>query len=284
MDEIDFNVTIVGLGLMGGSYACALRELNPKKIYAIDKDENALKLGEELGIIDKGFKDPRIPLRESDLVIICVYPKIIKEFIKDNIKYFKKGAILTDVTGIKSDFVEEINKVLREDMDFVFGHPMAGREFSGVKYASKDIFKNANYIITPNDRNKKENIEFLEQLVKKIGFSSVKKITPELHDKVIGFTSQLPHVIAVSLVNSDNLGIDTGKFTGDSYRDLTRIARINTKLWTELFIGNKKNLIDEIEEFQNNIQELKMAIVNDDIKGLCEILDTACKKREAMCE
>lgn len=105
-----------------------------------------------------------------------------------------------------------------------------------------------------------------------------------MHDKVVGFTSQLPHVIAVSLVNSDNLGIDTGKFTGDSYRDLTRIARINTKLWTELFIGNKKNLIDEIEEFQKNIQELKMAIVNDDIKGLCEILDTACKKREAMCE
>lgn len=284
MDEIDFNVTIVGLGLMGGSYACALRDLNIKHIYAIDKDENALKLGEELGIIDKGFKEPKIPLSKSELVIICVYPNIIKEFIKDNINSFKKGAILTDVIGIKSDIVEEINKVLRGDMDFVFGHPMAGREFSGVKYASKDIFKNANYIITPNDRNKKENIEFLENLVKKIGFSSVKKITPELHDKVIGFTSQLPHVIAVSLVNSDNLGIDTGKFIGDSYRDLTRIAKINTKLWTELFMGNKKNLIDEIEEFQRNIQQLKMAIVNDDIKGLCDILDAACKKREAMCE
>ncbi|KEH98980.1 prephenate dehydrogenase [Clostridium botulinum C/D str. BKT12695] len=284
MDEIDFNVTIVGLGLMGGSYACALRELNPQKIYAVDKDEKALKLGEELGVIDKGFKDPKIPLSESDLVVICVYPKVIKEFIKDNINNFKKGAILTDVTGIKSDFVEEINKVLREDMDFVFGHPMAGREFSGVKYASKDIFKDANYIITPNDRNKRENIEFLENLVKKMGFSSVKKITPELHDKVIGFTSQLPHVIAVSLVNSDKLGIDTGKFTGDSYRDLTRIARINTKLWTELFIGNKKNLVNEIEEFQKNIQELKMTIIKNDVKGLCEILDTACKKREEMCE
>lgn len=284
MDEIDFNVTIVGLGLMGGSYACALRDLNIKHIYAIDKDENALKLGEELGIIDKGFKEPKIPLSKSELVIICVYPNIIKEFIKDNINSFKKGAILTDVIGIKNDIVEEVNKVLREDMDFIFGHPMAGREFSGVKYASKDIFKNANYIITPNDRNKKENIEFLENLVKKIGFSSVKKITPELHDKVIGFTSQLPHVIAVSLVNSDNLGIDTGKFIGDSYRDLTRIAKINTKLWTELFMGNKKNLIDEIEEFQRNIQQLKMAIVNDDIKGLCDILDAACKKREAMCE
>ncbi|EDS78133.1 prephenate dehydrogenase [Clostridium botulinum C str. Eklund] len=284
MDEIDFNVTIVGLGLMGGSYACALRELNPKKIYAVDKDEKALKLGEELGIIDKGFKDPKIPLSESDLVVICVYPKVIKEFIKDNINNFKKGAILTDVTGIKSDFVEEINKVLREDMDFVFGHPMAGREFSGVKYASKDIFKDANYIITPNDRNKRESIEFLENLVRKMGFSSVKKITPELHDKVIGFTSQLPHVIAVSLVNSDKLGIDTGKFTGDSYRDLTRIARINTKLWTELFIGNKKNLVNEIEEFQKNIQELKMTIIKNDVKGLCEILDTACKKREDMCE
>ncbi|KEI02389.1 prephenate dehydrogenase [Clostridium botulinum] len=282
MEDFDFNITIVGLGLMGGCYASSLKKLNPRNIYAVDIDKEALKLGKKRGIIDKGFTSPEIPLKESDLVIICLYPNRVKEFIKDNIKYFKSGTIITDVTGIKTNFIEEINELLRDDIDFVFGHPMAGREFSGVKYSSKEVFQNANYIITPNKRNKVQSISIIEDIVKKIGFSSVKKISPELHDRVIGFTSQLPHVIAVSLVNSDNLGLDIGKFTGDSYRDLTRIARINTRLWTELFIGNKENLVSEIEGFQENIQELKLAIVNEDIKELNNILNKACKKREGM--
>lgn len=282
MEDLDFSVTIVGLGLIGGSYALALRELNVKKIYAIDTNKEALDKGEEMGIIDKGFTDPEVPLKESDLVIVCVYPKVVKEFIKNNINNFKKGSILTDVTGIKSNFIEEVNDTLRDDIDFVFGHPMAGKELSGVQYASKEIFKGANYIITPTSRNKEKSIEFIENLARGMGFKSVKKITPKTHDKIIGFTSQLPHVIAVSLVNSDNSGLDIGKFTGDSYRDLTRIARINTKLWTELFIGNKENLVDEIEEFERNIRNLKNAIVNEDIKSLSKILNNAAKKREGM--
>lgn len=282
MEDLDFSVTIVGLGLIGGSYALALKNLNIKKIYAVDTNEEALKTGEKMGIIDKGFTNPKVPLKESDLVIVCVYPKNVKEFIKNNINSFKPGAILTDVTGIKSNFIEEVNDILRDDIDFVFGHPMAGKELSGVEYASKEIFKGANYIITPTSRNKEKNIKFIENLAIGMGFKSVKKITPKTHDKIIGFTSQLPHVIAVSLVNSDNSGLDIGKFTGDSYRDLTRIARINTKLWTELFIGNKENLVDEIEEFERNIREFKNAIVNEDIKSLSKILNNAAKKREEM--
>lgn len=282
MEGLDFSITIVGLGLIGGSYALALRDLNPKNIYAIDNDKEALKFGEELGIIDKGFTDAEIPLRESDLVILCVYPKLVKSFVENNIDNFKRGAIITDVTGIKKDFAEEVNSLLREDIDFVFGHPMAGREFSGVKYASKDIFKGANYIITPTERNKKENLDLIEKIARGIGFKNVEKVSPEDHDKIIGFTSQLPHVIAISLVNSDNSGLDMGKFTGDSYRDLTRIARINTKLWSELFLGNKENLIYEIEEFEKNIADVKKAIIDTDIDVLCKILDRASKKREEM--
>lgn len=282
MEGLDFNITIVGLGLIGGSYALALRDLNPKKIYAIDTDTEALKLGEELGIIDKGFTEAEVPLKESDLVIICLYPKLVKSFVADNLNNFKQGAVITDVTGIKKEFAEEINLLLREDVDFVFGHPMAGREFSGVKYASKEIFKGANYIITPTERNKEHNIDLIENIARGIGFKNVEKVSTDHHDKIIGFTSQLPHVIAISLVNSDNSGLDIGKFTGDSYRDLTRIARINTKLWSELFIGNKENLINEIEEFEKNIREVKKAIVNTDLETLCKVLDRASKKREEM--
>lgn len=282
MKGLDFNITIVGLGLIGGSYALALRDLNPKNIYAIDNDKEALKFGEELGIIDKGFTEAEIPLKESDLVILCVYPMLVKNFVENNMDNFKQGAIITDVTGIKKDFVEEVNALLREDIDFVFGHPMAGREFSGVKYASKDIFKGSNYIITPTERNKSENVDLIEKIARGIGFKNVEKVSPEDHDKIIGFTSQLPHVIAISLVNSDNSGLDMGKFTGDSYRDLTRIARINTKLWSELFLGNKENLIYEIEEFEKNIVDVKKAILDSDIEKLCKILDRASKKREEM--
>lgn len=282
MEDTDFRITIVGLGLIGGSYALALKELKPSKIYGVDINEESLKLGEAMGVIDKGYTNPKEPLMESDLVIMCVYPKLVKEFIKDNMDYFKSNAVITDVTGIKSQFVEEVNGFLREDIDFVFAHPMAGREFSGLKYASKEIFKGANFVITPTDRNKEENIKLMENMAIKMGFKNIEKVSPEIHDKIIGFTSQLPHVIAVSLVNSDNSGLDTGKFTGDSYRDLTRIARINTKLWSELFLGNKENLVSEIDEFQQNIAELKDAIENEDIETLNKILSRASKKREEM--
>lgn len=282
MRGLDLNITIVGLGLMGGSYALALRQLRPRKLYAIDIDEDALKLGENSGIIDKGFVDPEVPLKESDLVIICVYPKMIKDFIKNNINNFKSGAVITDITGIKNEFAQEISSVLREDIDFVFGHPMAGREFVGVKYASEKIFKGANYIIIPTDKNKEKSIELIENIARSIGFKNVERLSIEKHDEVIGFTSQLPHVMAVSLVNSDNLDVDIGKFTGDSYRDLTRIARINTKLWAELFMGNKDNLIAQIEEFQENMSNIKNALINDEAEILGQILDRARKKREEM--
>lgn len=282
MEKLDLNITVVGLGLIGGSYAMAIRELNPKKLYAVDIDEEALHDAEKNGIIDKGYVKADIPLKESDLVIICLYPKLVKNFIKDNIKYFKSGAVITDVTGIKSEFVKEVNHILREDLDFVFGHPMAGREQKGLKFASKEVFKGANYIITPTERNKEENIKFLEELIRKIGFRNVVTITPEKHDKIIGFTSQLPHVIAVSLVNSDELGIDTGLYTGDSYRELTRIAQINSQLWTELFMGNKDNLIKEIEVFEKNIARIKDAIINEENSLLTELLEKASKKRKEM--
>lgn len=282
MEKLDLNITVVGLGLIGGSYAMAIRELNPKKLYAVDIDEEAIHDAEKNGIIDKGYVNADIPLKESDLVIICLYPKLVKNFIKDNIQHFKNGAVITDVTGIKGRFIEEVNQILREDLDFVFGHPMAGREQKGLKFASKEVFKGANYIITPIERNKEENIKFLEELIRKIGFRNVVRISPEKHDKIIGFTSQLPHVIAVSLVNSDELGIDTGSYTGDSYKELTRIAQINSELWTELFMGNKDNLIKEIEVFQENIAMVKNAIINEEKSLLTELLEKASKKRKEM--
>lgn len=258
------NITIVGLGLVGGSFAKALRKLNPKNLWAVDIDKEALKMGEEEGLINKGYIDPKDPLSNSDLVIICLYPRLLKNFIMDNRDNFKEGSIITDVTGIKNGLVEEVERIIPDHVDFVFGHPMAGREKRGLEYSSAEVFKGANYIITPTEKNQEKNIQIIESMAKNIGFKSVRRITPEKHDEIVGFTSQLPHVIAVALINSDNLNIHTGSFIGDSYRDLTRIADINEELWSQLFIGNKKNLIEKIQVFEENIDLLKKAIINED--------------------
>lgn len=276
----DFNITIVGLGLVGGSFARALKKLNPKNIWAVDIDGDALKKGEEIGLIDKGYLDSKEPLEKSDLVIICLYPELVKIFVERNMADFKTGTVITDVTGIKNGLAEEVNMILREDIDFVFGHPMAGREKKGLEYSSAEVFQGANYIITPTSRNLKSSLYLIESMAKGIGFKNIMSLDPKKHDEVISFTSQLPHAIAVALVNSDDLKIETGRVVGDSYRDLTRIAQINAELWSELFIGNKENLVEKIEHFQDKLDLIKKAIVEEDKKTLEEEFEKSSVRRK----
>lgn len=276
----NLNITIVGLGLIGGTYALALRNLNPKNIWAVDIDETALKKAEKIEMIDKGYLDASTPLQKSDLVIICLYPNAIKNFIQKNSGNFKNGAVITDVAGVKNHLIEEINEFLPHDVDFVFGHPMAGREKKGLEFADANIFKGANYIITPNSRNKKENIKLVEDIARGIGFKNISLISPEKHDDVISFTSQLTHAIAVALVNSDDNVDETNRFIGDSYRDLTRIAKINSELWSELFMVNRKNLIDKIEKFEAKIDLIKKALEEEDYKTLVSEFNKSSKRRE----
>ena len=274
------NICIIGLGLVGGTYALALRE-NPKinKITAIDIDQEAINKALELGIIDNGGTDSKDFLPEADLIIISLYPKLILDFIKDNLDNFKKSAIITDAAGVKKSIMDEVNKIPLE-ADFIFGHPMAGREKIGLQYADKNIFKNANYILTPNEKNKSENIATLKEIIYSMGFKNVSEITADAHDEIISFTSQLTHAIAVALVNSDNMKFDTNRFVGDSYRDLTRIAKINSKLWSELFLENKENLIHKIDAFQEKMEYIKNALLNDDADALEKEFQESTKRRE----
>jgi len=275
------NICIVGLGLIGGTYAYALSgNSKVNKITAIDIDENAIKFGKNKGLIAEGKANGRELLPEADLIIICLYPKLIKNFLLENKEFFKKGAIITDATGIKNKLIKDLEAYIPENIDFIFGHPMAGREKIGIEYAEAKIFKGANYILTPRKENKKENIELLKELILDMGFKSVKCLSSEEHDDIIAFTSQLTHVIAVALVNSDNQKFDTNSFVGDSYRDLTRIAKINSKLWTELFLENKDNLINKIDDFQKVLSSLKDSLVNEDTKSLEASFVESTKRRE----
>ncbi|MEA4961198.1 prephenate dehydrogenase [Lutispora sp.] len=282
MNEGSFNITVVGLGVVGGSYAMALRELNPKGLFGVDVNPDTLRKAENMGIIDRGYTKAEEPLKKSDLVIICIYPGQIRDFIYENINYFKKGTVITDTAGVKTELIDEINSIIPESVDFIFGHPMAGREKKGLDFASREVFKNANYIITPTERNHAENINLIEELAMKIGFSRTVRISPEKHDEVISYTSQLPHAIAVALINSESFDNSTGSFIGDSFRDFTRIASINEELWTELFFKNNSNLVKQIELFEEKLSIIKNAIVKKDKNILVENFIEAGRRRGAI--
>ncbi|WP_323052681.1 prephenate dehydrogenase [Clostridium prolinivorans] len=283
LEDLDFNITIVGLGLMGGSYAMALKELNPKNLWAVDINEDTLKTAEEMGIINKGYTKPEVPLKDSDIVIIALYPKSALRFVKDYINSFKSGAIITDIGGIKEEIVNEINSFLPDDLEFIGGHPMAGKEKQGLKYASKDIFTGASYIFTPVERNKEKNIQLLENIARKIGCKNTVRVNPKQHDEIIALTSHLPHVIAVSLINSsDILNLETSLFVGGSFKDGTRVAEINSSLWVELLISNKKNILNTLDIFENNIKMIKNAIMENNCDFIKSEFEKASLKRKEL--
>jgi prephenate dehydrogenase len=265
MNFNDKNITIVGLGMEGGSFAIAIRDfIKPKNLFAIDIDENILIAAEKLGVISKGSTNPAEILKESDIVVMCIYPSLVIEFMKEHMDSFKSGCIVTDAAGVKRHIVNELEGIVRDDIDFIPGHPMAGNEFRGFLYADKKIFDGCSYLLTPTKKNREENIVVIEALVKKIGASVVLRTDIDTHDMMIAYASQLIHVIASSIVNSDYYSDDIILFSGGSFKSATRVANINPDLWTDAFLENKDNLIKQIDAFTSNIQKIKDALIDED--------------------
>ena len=283
--DLRMIITIVGLGVVGASYGLALKDKNIE-VYGIDIDYKVLKKAKNMNIIKDGFIYNSIESKDiisrSNILIISIYPRKIKEFIEVYKSYFSEELIITDVTGVKERLVSELELILPNHVDFIFAHPMAGREKKGIDYASADVFKEANFIITPTKKNKERNIEVVEDLAKQMGFLNINKVSPREHDCIISFTSQLPHVLAVSLINSDDLTFDTGSFIGDRYRELTRIANINEELWTELFLENKENLLRRIENFEKELLKIRQCLLKGDDETLKEIFREATRRREKL--
>ena len=273
------DILIVGLGLLGGSYARGLKKLG-FTVNAITNDKTSVDFALQNGIIDYGTTkiEPEI-IGKADLVIFALYPHIFKEWIKENQQYFKSGAILTDVTGVKGCIVEDIQNMLRSDVEYIAAHPMAGKEVSGVENSDDAIFKGANYIVVPTEKNTEEAIELCKNLGELLGFKQVAILTVKEHDKMIAFLSQLTHCIAVSLMCcNETPGLEA--YTGDSFRDLTRIARINDEMWSELFLSNKNDLLEEMERFRTSFDELYEKIKNDDRDGMREMMRLSTERRK----
>ena len=274
----DSNILIVGLGLIGGSYAKGLKRLG-YNITAIDSDPYAIEYALKNNIIDDGYTTPdEYVIGRADAVIIALYPEVFKRWIADNQYFLKSGAIITDVTGVKSGIVYDIQNHLRDDVEFISAHPMAGKENRGVQNSDDRIFRDANFIVVPTSKNSHKAIQWCKSLAKILGFGKISVLTPAEHDKMIGFVSQLTHCIAISLMTcSDNKHL--ADYTGDSFRDLTRIAKINETMWSELFLLNKDYLTEEMDKFIEEFNSIKQMIKDDNIDGLKEKMRISTERR-----
>lgn len=275
----DKKFLIVGLGLLGGSIAMGLKKMN-HEVYAIDIDEKAIQYALAHNIILEGSTslDPDL-IGKADVILSGLYPSMIVDWINENQKYMKPHTLITDVTGVKGPIVSKIQSLLREDLEFIGAHPMAGKEVSGIKNADPSIFLPANLILTPTEKNTQEAIDFMREVGIELRFNRIVELSVEEHDEMIGYLSQLTHVIAVSLMNAND-STHLAEYTGDSFRDLTRIAKINENLWTELFLMNKENLIREISCFVDEVNDFKQALENEDCEKMKQKFVTSTKRRK----
>lgn len=275
----DTKILIVGLGLIGGSYAEALSS-GGYEVGAIDCNADSIAFALEKGWISSGRADTDGEyIGKFDLIVFALYPHIFIDWIKQNQRFIRPGALLTDVTGVKCSVVYEVQKLLRSDLEFIGAHPMAGREVSGVRNAKKEIFTDANYIVTPTESNTLEAIAACKALGRAIGFKNISTLTPEKHDEIVGFLSHLTHCIAVALMISKE-SEHMCEYTGDSFRDLTRIAKINDVMWSELFILNKTELLAQMKLFEAAFDRLRISIEQDDTDALREMMRLSAKRRE----
>lgn len=274
----DTKILIVGLGVMGGSYAKALSKRG-YKISCITLEQKDIDYALEHKMIEKGITYPSPEfIGEADVVVMALYPHTFIEWIKENQKYMKSGAVLTDVTGVKGCVVYEVQSLLRPDVEYIPAHPMAGRERSGVEFSDDAVFRGANFIVTPTEKNTPEAIRFCKEFGKELGFNKISELTPEEHDKMIAFLSQLTHCIAVTLMTCNTMP-HLEKYTGDSFRDLTRIAKINDRMWSELFVSNKPALLEEIDAFEAELLKLRKYIEDGNIDDMRAMMRYSTERR-----
>ena len=276
--EKKHNILIVGLGLLGGSYAKALKKQG-FTVNAITRSQRSIDYALENKIIDEGAANvDETLLQKADVIVFALYPHVFVEWIRDNGHLLKEGTILTDVTGVKSGLVQKIQSMLKPGVEFIAAHPMAGREVYGVENSDDSIFKGANYIVVPTEKNTFGAIELCQSLGQTLGFADVSVLTPERHDEMIAFLSQLTHCIAVALMCANDAA-NLERYTGDSFRDLTRIANINDEMWSELFLANRSALLGVMDSYRTTFDRLYECIKNEDREEMRSMMRLSTERR-----
>lgn len=273
------KILIVGLGLIGGSYAKRLKN-NGHHVGAITLNQEDIDYAIKNNIIDEGTVDVKKEfVSQFDIVIFALYPSVFIKWIEQYNSYFKKGAIISDVSGVKTEVVYKVQELLEnQSVEFIGAHPMAGKEVYGVKNASETLFEGANFIITPTPVNSQKAIDVITKIAQELGFKTISILTPSKHDEMIAFLSQLTHCIAVSLMTCKE-SQHLKDYTGDSFRDLTRIANINENMWSELFLMNKKELLSQMDLFIEEFNKLRDSLENEDIDTMKDMMRLSTYRR-----
>ncbi|MCF0245226.1 MAG: prephenate dehydrogenase [Ileibacterium sp.] len=271
------TIGIVGLGVMGGSFSARAKELG-YKVIGFDLDQNALDFAMEKGWLDEGYTDPKEALAKCETLILCLYPTLMEGWMKENGEYLHQEAIIMEIAGVKSSIMDQLETLIPEGRQLVSIHPMCGRESRGIQFSSPRIFQNANFIIIPSSQTTAKGIVEASSLAKELGCGKISVLNADEHDDMIAFLSQLTHVIAVSLMNThDNDHLV--EYSGDSFRDLTRIAKINEDMWSELFLLNKEKLLTEIDAFADSLQNFRKTLEEEDVQTMKDMFIQSTQKR-----
>lgn len=274
------TIAVIGLGLIGGSMALALQGFEGYEILGVDVSQPTLRFASENHVADRVTDDARKAIGEADVVFLCLHPQGIVNFLREYKDDFKPGALVTDVCGVKSA-VTAAARALPSQVAFIGGHPMAGTEFSGVFHAFKELFRGAHYILTPDENSAPDKVALLERIADYIGCRDVVKTTPERHDAIIAYTSQMMHVIAVSVCDDPQLFEFMG-FEGDSFRGCTRVAALDVPLWTQLFSMNADALDRALEQLEQNIASYRQVLRSGDREALARKLEWSSERKRRM--
>ncbi len=272
------NIAVIGLGLIGGSIAKGLKHSTPHTVLGFDIAESVLMKAKLFGAVDGVLTDETLPL--CDVVIIALYPQDCIDYVKTNITKFKKSALVMDCCGIKKTICDELFPIAKQhEIDFIGAHPMAGIEYSGFDNSLPTLFNNASVILTPPSGIDPSTLQTAKKLFGAIGFTRCEVCTPEHHDRIIAYTSQLAHVVSGAFIKSPT-SLEHHGFSAGSYRDMTRVAHLKADMWCELFLNNTENLIDEIDTLISNLSDYKKALCDTDKTTLTELLAQGTKMKE----
>ncbi len=274
------NIGIVGLGLIGGSLAKAIKTNTEHLVFGMDENEKVTNLARAEGFVDLALDESN--LSQCDTVIIALYPQATIDYLKNHAKLMKNGTIIVDCAGVKKRIIDEVEEVVRNlPVRFIGGHPMAGIEKSGYENSFPQLFSKASMILCKTRETDEEALGILEELFLSIGFGFVKVTTPEEHDRMIAYTSQLAHIVSSAFIKSKNSDNHQG-FSAGSFKDLTRVAKLNETMWTELFFENQEALLQETEAFMRELESYRKALSEGNYGEMKKLLREGRLQKESV--
>ncbi|MBR3538359.1 MAG: prephenate dehydrogenase [Eubacterium sp.] len=274
--DTDFNsaniktVGIVGLGLIGGSYAKAYHTYADCRVLGCNRTHAVTEKALAEGVLDGELTEDTLP--DCDLVIVTLYPGAIIDYVTENAAHFKKDALVIDAGGLKRNICAGLFPVAKKNgFFFIGGHPMAGKHVSGYDYSTGELFRNASMILVPDTDTDPALLKRAEAALAPCQFGKFTVCTPERHDAMIAFTSELAHIVSNAYVKSPTARQHDG-FSAGSYRDLTRVAFLNETMWTEIFMENRDCLIFELNSIIHSLEEYRDAMEKKDSEALWQLL------------